>query len=415
MAIQIYCVICRSSCSPDKNCPHCRNISGPDTKKCSNCGKLLDPKKCPKCGAVFGREKKYRVSVSVKGKRANRIVDNFTLAREVESALKGDLVRAEFNISDHRVQERVTLADVWKEYLTWAQQHKKTWDDDKYHYCKHLEPRFGSKALEDITPLDIERMKSELKKGIEKKLPEGRKPREKPYSPATIKHMIVLLNRLFNLARKWNLYNGPNPVSQVEKPKLDNNIQETLDDEELSRLITVLESWPCLESAAFVKFALFTGLRRGELFKLQWSDIDFDTGMLTLRAPKGGKTETIPISKLALKTIEDLGRKTSGYVFPGKEGQQRVEFKLPWQRIRKAAKLPENFRFHGLRHNFASRLVSNGVDLYTVGKLLTHKSTSTTQRYAHLADETLRQAALKSSRFLQPRSEVTGSENPGED
>lgn len=129
--------------------------------------------------------------------------------------------------------------------------------------------------------------------------------------------------------------------------------------------------------------------------------------MITLRDPKGGKTERIPLSEQALKSIEGLGR-DSEYVFPGRKDEQenykqRVEFKLPWLRIRKAAGLPADFRFHGLRHNFASHLVSNGVDLYTVGKLLTHKNTSTTQRYAHLSDQTVRQAAQKSGEILKPR------------
>jgi integrase len=343
--------------------------------------------------------------------------------------LKGDLIRDEFEIADHRAQKATTLADVWDKYLPWAKEHKKTWHDDEYHYNKHLEPRFGSKALEDISPFDIERMKSDLNNGIElKELPKHRKPRGKPYSPATIKHMLVLLNRLYNVARKWDLYDGKNPVSQVQKPKLNNQVTEFLSDEDLAKLLNVLDTWPCSESAAFVKFALYTGLRRGELFKLQWRDIDFEREMITLRDPKGGKTETIPLSKKALEAIvgfrpdveelndhenssqggeqadndkDDWGQK---YVFPGKDGKRRIEFKFPWLRIREAAGLPANFRFHGLRHNFASHLVSNGVDLYTVGKLLTHKNTSTTQRYAHLSDQTVRQAVLKSGELLTPKA-----------
>ncbi|HYA42215.1 MAG TPA: tyrosine-type recombinase/integrase [Syntrophobacteraceae bacterium] len=404
MAIQIYCEQCRTS-------------------------NKLDDKKCRKCGVAFGREKTYRVDVSLKGRRITRQAPNLTLAREVEANLKTELLREEFDITAHKTKKAVTLADVWDKYLPWAKEHKKTWDDDEYHYNKHLEPRFGSKVLEDISPLDIERMKSDLKKGIElKELPKHRKPREKPYTPATIKHMLVLLNRLYNVARKWNLYEGKNPVLQVERPKLDNQVTEFLSDEDLTKLLNVLDNWPCRESAAFVKFALYTGLRRGELFKLQWQDIDFDRRMVTLRDPKGGKTETIPLSEQALKAIEglrqdneqeindteDLGLGSEQalkvkedsdlkYVFPGKDGKQRVEFKLPWLRIRKAAGLPADFRFHGLRHNFASHLVSNGVDLYTVGKLLTHKNTSTTQRYAHLSDQAVMQAAQKSGELLTPK------------
>ena len=95
---------------------------------------------------------------------------------------------------------------------------------------------------------------------------------------------------------------------------------------------------------------------------------------------------------------------TSTYVFPGKGGQQRTDFKGPWRRIRVAAGLPENFRFHGLRHHFASALVSNGVDLSVVSALLTHKDMGTTQRYAHLAPGVVKAAAQKSAELLTPKA-----------
>ena len=127
MAIQIFCTSCKTS-------------NG------------LDAKKCSKCGTAFTRDKKYRVCVSNKGKRVTRVVDNLTIAREVEAAFKGDLVRDEFEIADHRAQEKpLTLADVWDKYLPWAKEHKKSWRDDLYYYQKHIEPRFASKALSDIS------------------------------------------------------------------------------------------------------------------------------------------------------------------------------------------------------------------------------------------------------------------------
>ena len=100
-----------------------------------------------------------------------------------------------------------------------------------------------------------------------------------------------------------------------------------------------------------------------------------------------------------LKSIDVI----SPFVFPGKDGKQRTNFNGPWQRIRKAADLPVNFRFHGLRHHFASTLVSAGYDLLVVQKLLTHKDAKTTQRYAHLSPGALKQAAVKSGGLLKPK------------
>jgi integrase len=368
MAIFIYCKTCKSTST-------------------------LAAKQCSKCSAVFGRDKKFRVSVKVKGKCVVRIVDNLTIAREVENAIKGDLIRGEYDIRAHQVNAVPTLNDLWARYLPWAKEHKKTWRDDDYHYRKHLEPRFGSKALDSISSFDIEKMKSELKKNLN--------AHGKPYQPATIKHQLVLLRRLYNVARKWGIYDGKNPMDSVQMPKVDNQITEFLSDEKLLRLLDVLEHWPFRESAVFVKFAMYTGVRRGELFKLQWDHIDFERGLLKLVDPKGKKTTTVPISPQALDALSELSR-DSTYIFPGESGKQRTDFKSPWYRIRKAAGLPESFRFHGLRHNFASYLISSGVDLSVVGALLTHKNAATTQRYAHLRPDAVKQAAMKSGTLLTP-------------
>jgi site-specific recombinase XerD len=107
----------------------------------------------------------------------------------------------------------------------------------------------------------------------------------------------------------------------------------------------------------------------------------------------------------ALKVLRSL-EATSIYVFPGAGGKQRTNFSRPWQKIRRAAGLPEGFRFHGLRHHFASTLVSNGVDLMVVSRLLTHKDAKTTQRYAHLAPGAIRDAALKSGKLLTPQEKT---------
>lgn len=370
MAIQIFCTECKTS-------------NG------------LEAKKCSKCGSTFTRDKKYRVCVSVKGKRLTRVADNLTIAREIEAALKGDLVRDEFEIADHRAQDKpLTLAEVWDKYLPWAKEHKKSWKDDEYYYHKHIEPRFGPKALSDISAFDIEKMKTDLKKGLS--------VRGRPFATQTIKHQVVIIRRLFNLARKWNLYEGKNPVDSVSMPKVDNQKTEMLSDDEAQRLLDTLENWPCRESAAFVAFAMFTGLRRGELFRLAWNDVDFERGSVTLRNPKGGKTTTISVSTQALDTIWDLPV-TCDLVFPGKGGMTRYDFKGPWQRIRKAAGLPADFRFHGLRHHFASMLVSSGIDLTVVRELLTHKDMTTTQRYAHLRPDAVREAARKSGELLTPK------------
>ena len=368
-------------------CTHCKTSNG------------LDAEQCSKCGIAFGRSRKYRVCVSMKehrGRRITRVVDNLTLAREAEAAIKTEILKGDLGINQ-KTKPTSTLGEVWAKYLPWAKEHKKTWDDDMFNYQKHLEPRFGKKRLDTISPIDIERMKLELKKGLNKN--------GKPYSAATIKHQLVLLNRLFNLAKKWRLYAGDNPVEEVEMPRLDNHRTEFLTEQEAINLAKVLENWPCQYSVAFIRFTLLTGFRRGELFKLTWDDVDFERGLVTLREPKGGKTLTTNVSPEALDVLRGM-EVSSPYVFPGKDGGQRTDFKGPWKRIRKAAGLSPNFRFHGLRHNFGSTLASAGVDLQVIQKLLGHKDYRTTLRYAHLAPGVIKDAAIKSGELLTPKQKL---------
>jgi integrase len=147
--------------------------------------------------------------------------------------------------------------------------------------------------------------------------------------------------------------------------------------------------------ANMMRMVLYTGMRRGELFNLKWEDIDFDRGFITIRDPKGGSSQKIPLSDAAKRVLETQKKAQSPHVFPGLEGGKRVSAAKGSCRIRKNAGLSPTFRpFHGLRHVYASMLASSGkVDMYTLQKLLTHKSPLMTQRYAHLRDETLKRAS----------------------
>nr|WP_275888422.1 site-specific integrase [Desulfobulbus alkaliphilus] len=224
------------------------------------------------------------------------------------------------------------------------------------------------------------------------------------YAPATIRHQTILLSRLYTLADRWGLYGGQNPCKRAKRVQVNNQVTERLDEEQLARLMDVLESWPCRASACLVKFLLFTGIRKGEEFKLIWKDIDMQQKLMKLRDPKGGRDVSLPLSDKALAVLKEVPRvEDSLYVFPGKDGQQREWFYHPWARIRKMAGLPNDFRLHGLRHAFASAMVCNGVDLFIVSRLLTHKDISTTQRYAHLSDQSLRDALKVSDRCQTPQ------------
>ena len=142
--------------------------------------------------------------------------------------------------------------------------------------------------------------------------------------------------------------------------------------------------------------AVNTGMRRGELFSLQWSDVDLATKVVTVRAAsaKSGQTRRIPLNREAaavLKAWRDRQIDTTNLVFPGADGARLNNIAKSWGGVVTIAKI-SGFNFHDLRHTFASKLVQNGTDLNTVRTLLGHSEISTTLIYAHLAPDNLRAA-----------------------
>jgi len=179
-------------------------------------------------------------------------------------------------------------------------------------------------------------------------------------------------------------------------PKVNNIRTEDLSSEQLATLLEVIEKDQHPLAGPIMKAALFTGMRRGELFKLKWDDIDFDRGFIHIRDPKGGPAQIVPLNGPARVLFETHPRTiNSPYVFPGHDGRQRTNINQAVNKIKQKAALPKDFRpLHGLRHVYASMLASSGqVDMYTLQRLLTHKSPLMTQRYAHLRDEALRRAS----------------------
>jgi integrase len=211
--------------------------------------------------------------------------------------------------------------------------------------------------------------------------------------PGTVSNVLELLRRLINFGAKKRLCETP--TFTIEMPKVNNVKTEDLTAKQMTRLLEALEKAPNLQVAHLMKLALLTGMRRGELCRLTWDDVDFERGFIHIRDPKGGQDQKIPLNEKSRELLRSHPRTDSPYVFPGRRGKKRGDITKQANHIKLAAGLPRDFRaLHGLRHVFASMLASSGqVDLYTLQKLLTHKSPTMTQRYAHLRDQALRNAA----------------------
>jgi integrase len=160
-----------------------------------------------------------------------------------------------------------------------------------------------------------------------------------------------------------------------------------------------------------VLLTLNTGLRRGEIFCLQWADVDLSRNIMTIRGgtAKSGTTRHIPLNPEVALTLQRWKSSTtySDWVFPAKDGGRLTSIRTSWHTVLRDAKI-NDFRWHDLRHHFASRLVMTGVDLNTVRELLGHSDLSMTLRYAHLSPEHKAEAVARlceTSNQVERRSE----------
>ncbi len=274
----------------------------------------------------------------------------------------------------YKDRQHWTFSTIFAEYLR-IRRELKGRENDVYRFKNYLEMEFADKTPEDVTLGDVGRIRQNLQ--------------NKRLKPATVRHALELLRRLANFAAKKKLC--PGLRFKIEMPRVENHKTESLTQDQLQKLLDVLDEEQDVQVSNLVRLALFTGMRRGELFSLSWSDIDFHNKTITIRSGNNGQHSTIPLNGLAENVLIEHAQAEAGskFVFPGRGGKKRTECKRPLLRIKLKAGLPDDFRIlQGLRHVYASMLASSGnIQLETLQALLTHKSSLMTQRYAHLLDE----------------------------
>ena len=207
---------------------------------------------------------------------------------------------------------------------------------------------------------------------------------EKKLSPATRNRHLAHLSSMFNRGKEWGLVTS-NPAQGI-KPLRENGARTRfLDGDEVARLLTAASQTfrPILITA------LHSGMRRGEILNLKWPDVDFKNRIITVQKSKSGNKRMLPMDDTLYEVLGVLPtRFQQGYVFPSpvKEGQPRFGVQRQFGKAVKKASV-HNFRFHDLRHTFASHLVMSGVDLMAVKELLGHATLTMTMRYSHLAPD----------------------------
>jgi integrase len=310
---------------------------------------------------------------------------------------------------ESRLDKNLTLKEfVEGPYSEWVNHNLKTGKNNTDRLKRTCKPLLSTN-LDKLTEVQVERWKMQrLKSGL---------------APVTVRRDLAELKAALGRAVKWG-YAPTNPARSVKVKVERHHRVRYLTDSERKALLGALETRdekkrkaresgnvfriergyeqkPELGEYAdyltpLVLLVMNTGMRRSEALSLTWEQTKLgDNPHLTVLAAhaKSGKTRHVPLNSVAVDVLKRWGKQDEreGLVFPSPAGGQLQSIKTAWGKLMKDAKI-KDFRFHDLRHDFASRLVMAGVDLYRVKELLGHGSIEITQRYAHLAPHTLADA-----------------------
>ena len=218
--------------------------------------------------------------------------------------------------------------------------------------------------------------------------------------PVTANRAVKVLSHMYRLGEGWGMVpEGCDPCRSVEKYP-ERRRERFLTDAEFARLGRVLSEAVDSASAspiavAAIRLLMLTGCRKSEILTLRWTDVDLEAGELHLADAKAGP-RAVQLPPTAVRLLEALPRREDcRWVFPGEDREGRFSgggLHHVWQTVRTNAEL-EDVRLHDLRHSFASRALALGETLPVIGKLLGHNDIETTARYAHLARDSIHEAA----------------------
>lgn len=272
-------------------------------------------------------------------------------------------------------KKKEILFKLWADkFLEWSKLNKRSWKSDE-NSLNHLNCFFKEKLIQHISPLLIEDYK---------------KQRRSKVSGASVNRELSCLKHMLNKAIDEGILMN-NPVKKVRFFPENNTIERILTPQEKGRLLAKSKSY----IKAVIIIALHTGMRRGEILSLKWSQIDFQRGFIKVDKTKSGKARSIPMNSLVECTLRNMekNKNQDEYVFWNSLKKKPIrDIKRAFKTVCRSAEV-ENLRFHDLRHNFASSLVENGVDIVTVSELLGHSNINlTAKRYSHPSPLHKRQA-----------------------
>lgn len=278
-------------------------------------------------------------------------------------------------------------AFIHERYLPFVKSYKRSWHTDEGLLRNHVEPQWGKRYLDEITKQDIIALITSHRD---------------THAPGSCNRLLILLRYVFNLALKWEVAGvKSNPTAGFPLMEENNKCERYLSKEEAAALYAALGQSENRMLQFIIPMLILTGARKREVLDAKWVDFDLDRRTWRIPISKSGKARYVPLSDGAVALLNTVPRTLKcPWAFANPDtGKPFVSIFASWHTARTLAGLAD-VRIHDLRHSFASFLVNAGRSLYEVQKILGHTQIKTTQRYAHLSQDSLVSAANEASKCL---------------
>jgi integrase len=321
----------------------------------------------------------YRVQVRLKGYPSqtasfSRKTDAKRWAQQIESAIREG---RHFKTAESKKR---TLAELIDRYIEQVLPTKPKSYKKQKSQLLWWRDKLGAYALADITPAKIAECRDFL-------LSESTSRGDKR-SNSTVVRYLAALSHAFSIAvREWQWIED-SPVRKITKPKESRGRLRFLSDEERQLLLNECKQSKNSHLYHIVLIALATGMRRGEILNLKWSDIDLEKDRIVLHETKNGEKRVVPVTPLLkeiFNRILEHSQKIDTFVFSNKHGNGPVDIRTAWQEALERTQISD-FRFHDLRHSCAERLITSGATLSEISEVLGHKTLSMVKRYSHMSE-----------------------------
>tara|TARA_R110000824_G_scaffold318073_1_gene505215 strand:- start:40885 stop:41946 length:1062 start_codon:yes stop_codon:yes gene_type:complete len=326
-------------------------------------------------------ETTYRVQIRLKGfppqhASFTRLTDAKKWASATESAIREGRY---FKTAESRKHTFAELADRFIEQVLPTKPPKA--QEVQTTQLLWWKEKLGYHTLGDVTPALITECRDDLLKGKVR----GNKKR----SPATVNRYLSALSHAFTVAvNEWGWLDDT-PMRKVNKAPEPRGRTRFLSDDERKRLLETCKQSNSPYLYIIVVLALSTGMRRGEIMSLKWSQVDFKQGRITLYETKNKEIRVVPLVGLAKDLLKAHGKVRAidtDLLFPSQAVRGKAEnYDRSWKAALKKAEITD-FRFHDLRHSAASYLAMNGATLAEIAEVLGHKTLQMVKRYAHLSE-----------------------------